>query len=128
MGKNIECATRITYITEALTEAYKFSDEKARITPNGVDVNAFYRRDSRKLREELGLGDQFLVGYVGGLKNSVDLKPMLRVLKATERELDMKLVVVGEEGDFKKNVDIAQECGLSDRVLFTGVRGTSSRA
>ncbi len=120
MGKNIQSSTRITYITEALNEAYKFSDEKARIIPNGVDVNTFYKRDSRKLREELGLGDQFLVGYVGGLKNWVDLKPMLRVLKATERELDMKLVVVGEEGEFKKNVDLAQQCGVSDRVLFTG--------
>lgn len=120
MAKNIECSTRITYITDALNEAYKFSDEKARIIPNGVDVNTFHKRDSRKLREELGLGDQFLVGYVGGLKNWVDLKPMLRVLKATEGELDMKLVVVGEEGEFRKNVDMAQQCGLSDRVLFTG--------
>jgi glycosyltransferase involved in cell wall biosynthesis len=120
LGKTVQSSARITYITEALNEAYKFPDEKARIIPNGVDVNAFYKRDSRELREELGLRDQFLVGYVGGLKSWVDLGPMLRVLKATEHELDMKLVVVGEEGELKKNVDMAREFGQSDRVLFTG--------
>jgi glycosyltransferase involved in cell wall biosynthesis len=120
LKKNIESAMRITYITEALNDAYKFPDEKARIIPNGVDVNIFYKRDSQKLREELGRAEQFLIGYVGGLKNWVDLKPLLKVLKATKHELDMKLVVIGEEGDFKKNVDLVKEYGVSENVLFTG--------
>jgi glycosyltransferase involved in cell wall biosynthesis len=120
LGKAIQSSVRITYITEALHEAYKFPNKKAHIIPNGVDVRAFYNRDSRALRKELGVEDQFLVGYVGGLKNWVDLEPMMKVLKATEHDLDMKLIVVGEEGNLKTSVDLAKEYGQSDRVLFTG--------
>jgi glycosyltransferase involved in cell wall biosynthesis len=31
------------------------------------------------------------------------------------------MVVVGKEGQFKENVDLAKRCGVSDRVTFTGM-------
>jgi len=46
-------------------------------------------------------------------------KPVFHALK----DLDdgIKMVVVGKEGQFKENVELAKKCGVSDRVTFTGM-------
>lgn len=120
LEKNIQSSARVTYITESLREVHNLPKKKARCIPNGVDTDLFSPRDSRKLRTELGLSDAFVVGYAGGLKSFIDLEPAFKALRSLQGIMEVKMLVVGEEGDFKRNVALAAKYGLADRVVFTG--------
>jgi len=114
--KNIKISTKITYTTKFLKNLYRIPDEKSTLIPNGVDTNLF--RNYGDTKEELGL-EGFIIGYVGVLREWVDLEPVFRALQDLNKEI--KIVVVGKEGQFKENVNLAKNCGVYDRVIFTGM-------
>lgn len=114
--KNIESADKVTVTTDLLKRAYNIPDGKCEVIPNGVDTNLF--RNYGDTKEELGL-DGFIIGYVGVLREWVDLEPIFQALRDLNKEI--KMVVVGKEGQFKENVELAKNCGVYDRVTFTGM-------
>jgi len=114
--KNIESAEKVTVTTDMLRRTYNIPDDKCEVIPNGVDTNLF--RNYGDTKKELGL-DGFIIGYVGVLREWVDLEPVFQALKDLDEEI--KMVVVGKEGRFDENVKLAKNCGVSDRVTFTGM-------
>ena len=114
--KNIERAKKVTVTTDMLKRTYNILDGKCEVISNGVDTNLF--RNYGNAKEELGL-DGFIIGYVGVLREWVDLEPVFGALKDLDAEI--KMVVVGKEGGFNENVRLAKKCGVSDRVTFTGM-------
>ncbi|RLG55831.1 MAG: hypothetical protein DRN95_07445 [Candidatus Hydrothermarchaeota archaeon] len=116
LKRNIKKAERVTVTTDALKKKYNIPDSKVEIIPNGVDTTLF--RDYGDTKEELGL-DGFIIGYVGVLREWIDLEPVFMALKDLDEEI--KMVVIGKEGRFKENVELAKKCGVSTRVIFTGM-------
>jgi glycosyltransferase involved in cell wall biosynthesis len=116
MRKNIERAEKVTITTDLLKRTYNIPTDKCEVIPNGVDTNLFRNYGDRK--EELGL-DGFIIGYVGVLREWVDLEPVFMALRDLDVEINM--VVVGKEGRFDENVALAKNCGVSDSVTFTGM-------
>jgi len=116
VGKNIESADKVTVTTDMLKRTYNIPDGKCEVIPNGVDTELF--RNYGDTKEELGL-EGFIVGYVGVLREWVDLEPVFRALRDLNKEI--KMVVVGKEGQFKENVELAKNCGVYDRVTFMGM-------
>lgn len=117
LKKNINIARKVTVTTIELKKTCKIPDEKMVLIPNGVDINLF-KDCGKDKKEELGL-DGFVIGYVGVLREWVNLEPVFMALKDLDEEI--KMVVVGKEGRFEENVDLAKRCGVSDRITFTGM-------
>ncbi len=118
LNKNIQLATRITYITKSLDNTYKFPQNKAVLVPNGVDTQLFRKRHSPEIKERLKIGDKFVIGYVGGLKEWVDLEPIFAAIRKLGEKVGM--IVIGKEGRFEENIKLAREYGIADNVIFTG--------
>ena len=114
--ENIDRSKMITVTHENLVEHYNIPENKCKVIPNGVDTRLFRDYGSMK-RDELGL-DGFILGYIGVLREWVDLKPVFLALK--ELNEDIKMIIIGGEGNLKQNVDLALQCGLEDRVVFIG--------
>ena len=114
--KNIENADKVAVTTEMLKRTYNIPDGKCEVIPNGVDTNLF--RNYGDTKKELSLNG-FIVGYVGVLREWVDLEPVFRALRDLNKEI--KMVVVGKEGQFKENMELAKNYGVYDRVTFTGM-------
>jgi len=114
--KNVEKAEKVAVTTDMLKQTYNIPDDKVKVIPNGVDTELF--RNYGDTKEELGL-EGFIVGYVGVLREWVDLEPVFRALRDLSKEI--KMVVVGKEGQFKENRELAKNCGVSDRVIFMGM-------
>ena len=114
--KNIDKAEKVTVTTDLLKRAYTIPNAKCELIPNGVDTNLF--RNYGDTKEELGL-EGFIIGYVGVLREWVDLEQVFMALRDLDEGINM--VVVGKEGQFKENVDLAKRYGVSDRVTFTGM-------
>ena len=114
--KDIDHAKYVTLTTSEIGENYHIPLKKAEIIPNGVDTQKFTYYVNSK--EELGLNG-FIVGYVGVLREWVDLEPVFKAL--TDLNHEIKLLIVGSEGRLKENKKLAKKWGVSDRVIFTGM-------
>ena len=65
--------------------------------PNGVDTVAFNPANrSRAWRDEVGVGDRFLVACFGRLAKEKDLRVMVPLYEALERKGRVRVVFVGE--------------------------------
>ncbi len=116
LKRNIAIAKKVTGITKTLQDNYSIPDEKFELIPNGVDTEVF-KKVKGDLRERLGLEDSFVLGYVGVLREWVDLTPVYQAIKNLE---NVKLLIVGEEGMLKKNREMVRRYGVEDKVIFTG--------
>ncbi len=116
LQQNIKSSELITVTMENLVTSCNVPSDKYEVIPNGVDTSLFKFHEDAK--SSLGFNG-FIIGYVGVLREWVDLKPVFLALKSTN--LEIKLLVVGKEGYFEENVKLAKMCGVADKVIFTGM-------
>jgi glycosyltransferase involved in cell wall biosynthesis len=117
---NLMISEKVTLTTDAIDLPCSFQ-KKCTVIPNGVDTTLFRRRDSGALREQLGIDDGFVLGYVGVLREWVDLEPALGALVDLHKTgHNVKLLVVGEEGGLQRPKALVNKYGVSDLVVFTG--------
>lgn len=117
--KNIQIARKVVVVTGFLEKLCNIPQNKSELVPNGVDTELFKNYPSNQLREELGIDQSFVIGYVGVLREWVDLEPVFAAVKKLNNK-DIKILIVGEEGLFKENVNLVKKYGIEDKVLFTG--------
>lgn len=116
LGDNISRSTKITGISKTIQAAYSIPDTKFELINNGVNTSLF-RKLHTDMKSELDLEDYFVLGYVGVLREWVDFKPIYEALKDFE---DVRLLIVGEEGLLKENIELAEAYGVAEKVMFTG--------
>jgi glycosyltransferase involved in cell wall biosynthesis len=94
------------------------------VVPYGFDLPAWSEEDDiarRQLRDEIGAGERFVVGWAGrltGIKRPLDLVRTLRAL--VDRDVDALLVLVGDGEDRATVEALAAELGVADRCRFVG--------
>jgi len=123
LRENIKLATKITFITKALKDSYNFPDDKSVHIPNGVDTELFHAHPSRLSRKQLGIEQDFVLGFVGTLIDWIDFEPVfaaIRELSMKHEIPNLKMLVVGGEGRLQENKDLARKYGIEDRIIFTG--------
>jgi glycosyltransferase involved in cell wall biosynthesis len=91
-------------------------DERVLLTPTGVDLDTFDgTADPAPLRHQLGLGDRFVVGWVGSFR------PFHALEQAVEAAASVRgttLVLVGDGPERPRIERLAAELGV--RAVFTG--------
>lgn len=114
--RSIKISKLVTVTVDSLAKSCNVPSDKYQIVPNGVDTSIFKYLPNAK--ERLGLNG-FIIGYVGVLREWVDLKPVFLALKRVN--IDIKLLIVGKEGYFEQNINLARSCGVADKVIFSGM-------
>lgn len=97
--------------------------EKILVEPDAVDYERFALLVSRnEARVQLSLPQKkYLVGYVGTLKTMGKEKGVGPTIRALMNVPDVLFYVVGgEEPHIAEYKALAKECGVSERVVFTG--------
>jgi len=107
-------------VREHLIFDFKLDEKKISVINNGIDVQSFGDFSARKkLREDLAIGDLFLVGIIARLS---DVKGHTYLLKAMQVVIknfpSVKLLVVGEGKMRDALVKEAEDLGIKDNVLF----------
>lgn len=97
----------------------------AKIIPNGIDFE-YYKYDEKlrkKVREEFGLENNFVVGHVGRFNRQKNHTFLIKVFYELQKKRDdAKLLLVGK-GELEP--EIKQQCellGIGNKVIFAGVR------
>ena len=109
---NIQTADRVTITVDSLRREYEIPPERAELLPNGVDTSIFSPANQGKFTE-----NALVLGYVGVLREWVDLRPVFEALKHLKEAV---FVIVGREGALEYNRELARAFGVSDRVSFLG--------
>jgi glycosyltransferase involved in cell wall biosynthesis len=91
---------------------------------NGIDLSRYGRRDSRQLRQRLGLGsDAVLIGSLGNVRPAKAYDLLIRAARqiTTDRP-DVHFVIAGDPKNSlqKKLSALADELGVSSRIHFIG--------
>lgn len=111
---------------ERYIELRALRSEKSGYIPNGVDLTRFARDDHarRRLRESLGVGDEFVWLAVGRLTEQKDYPNMLEAVALTQSS--SRVLIVGD-GELRQEItERAQQLDLDQRVTFLGVRSDVS--
>lgn len=99
--------------------------DRFHVIPNALDMQKFLFNEQERMevRKKLGIAGRFVIGHVGRFEEQKNHEFLLEIFRevASVRE-DAILLLIGE-GERQENIRIrAADYGLSDRVLFLGVR------
>lgn len=103
-----------------------YENGKVNIIHNGVDLGVFkfYPDERLRIRAELGIDENTkIVGHVGRFdeqKNHAFLVDIF--VKMLQREKNLKLLLVGKGMLQEQTRERAQRYGISDHIIFAGVR------
>ena len=120
-------ATRIVTVGEGYQqqlEARGVDSERIDVVHNGVDRKAFVGAgDGSQVRAEFGLGDAFVVSYVGTIGLGSGLDVVLRAARRLESEgrRDIVFMLVGD-GAVREELEQQARAERLDRVVFTGLQ------
>ena len=118
-------ATRIVTVGEGYQqqlEARGVPSERIDVVPNGVDRKAFAGAgDGSQVRAEFGLGDAFVVSYVGTIGMGSGLDVVLRAARrlAAEGRRDIVFLLVGD-GAVREDLERQARAEGLERVVFAG--------
>ena len=123
-------APQIVVNSAAVRERFSwFGDrERIRIIYNGEDLEKHRQVSGKEIRWETRTGEGYLVGMVGRLTEEKDHETYLRAAALIAARLPQtKFLIVGEDPDAGQGrrcglARLAGELGLSDKVVFTGMR------
>ena len=110
LERNLKLASAVMITAKEFKRSMKISRFRHYVVPNGVNVKKFRPKKSQH--------KGFIVGYLGALREWVDLRPMLLAVK--ELNMDIKVLVVGGEEDLPKYRQFVKENQMEEFVKFTG--------
>jgi glycosyltransferase involved in cell wall biosynthesis len=97
-------------------------DEKISVIANGVDPNMFSPEDDgHAFRDELKVGDKFVVTYAGALGMANDIDTILRAAARLRTDTRIRLLLVGD-GKERPNLEAKAKRFELANIMFVGTR------
>ena len=103
--------------------ARKIGATPIQVIPNAVNAEEFSngRSAEKSLRKKYGLGQSYVIGFIGSFYAYEGLDLMLEALqKMRDSDLDIKALLVGGGPEEKRLREQVRRLGLDDKVVFTG--------
>jgi len=105
----------------ARDEIKELTDKEIEVIPTGIDIDRFAHGDGKKVRDEMGLGNEKVVLHVGrvvkekNLDLMVDAAPLL-----LEKVPDAVFVIVGSGPYWDALKQKVRQANLENKFIFTG--------
>jgi glycosyltransferase involved in cell wall biosynthesis len=101
---------------------YGISEDKVEVIYEGVDVNIFGEARGEKVRERLGLVDEFVILYVGRQCRRKNLEVLIHAFSILKKAYEkIELVMVGRESRYTDRLRaLARTLNVEKSVIFTG--------
>lgn len=117
---------------EDLMRLYDADASKLCMVPCGCDVEEFKPMNRHRARDQISLkDDEFVILQLGRMVPRKGIDNVIRALSRLQKDVHARLLIVG--GDSRNPAEmqshecvrlkeVAQECGVSDKVVFIGHR------
>jgi glycosyltransferase involved in cell wall biosynthesis len=99
--------------------------EKFLILKNAIEIDKFmFDKNIRiNIRKKLNLGGKYVVGHIGRFHPQKNHEFVIDVFNRFKKEKDNAVLILVGEGPKRRNIqDKVEKLGLSDSVIFLGVR------
>lgn len=100
---------------------------KAKIIPNAVDAQKFVYQEKvrKKVREELGISDCYVIGHVGRFHYAKNHEFLLEIFAAFRDRMNREgkrtaLILLGEGAGMEMSREQARQLGIDKDILFMG--------
>ena len=119
---------RIVFVSEdaknLAIKKTKISSKKVSVIHNGIDTNKFRPgAKKRTLLNELGIGNEFVIGSISRLSKEKDLATILKAYKLVlEKRENIKLLIVGDGPEKASLVRDCFDLKVNSSIIFTGYR------
>lgn len=81
------------------------------------------KQDVERFKKDSNIKDSIVIGHIGTFKESKNHEFLLEITKyMNRRNIDVKLLLVGDGGLRKHLETLARDYGIYDRVIFAGLR------
>lgn len=111
------------FACSSLAGNWLFENKDFYVIPNGFDVKKFkFNEDSRiKIRNELGLDTQIVIGHIGRFNSQKNHEFLLKIFEnIASINDDMVLLLVGDGPDFNKIMSIIKTHKYKERIIVYG--------
>ncbi len=116
--RSVSTSTRTTGTTRALLDKYGALPAKSVVVPNGVPDMFFEPMSLSEIKDFRATRDEFVVGYVGVLREWVDFEPLFLAARRLRERKKIRIVIVGDEGGREKLEKMAKRNGIESQVSF----------
>lgn len=92
---------------------------------NGLDLGVyrFSEEKRKKIQEEFGLQDKFVIGHVGRFSKQKNHEFLLEIFHALKQKRQNAVLLLVGNGELKQNIENkAKGLGINDSIIFAGIR------
>jgi glycosyltransferase involved in cell wall biosynthesis len=115
-------------LCDVAVRIWRMSPDRVLYIPNGVDCDRFLTAPDATLVAALGIPEDVpVIGTVAILRPEKNLKRMIRAFAALPRELDARLVIVGDGPEQSALKMAADALNVAGSVVFAGHTGDPSK-
>jgi glycosyltransferase involved in cell wall biosynthesis len=118
--KSVRKAQIVTGTTKPLLDKYEVPSEKGKVIHNGIPANFIEPVEQSEIIDCRKRQEEFLIGYVGVLREWVDFKPIFESIKNLQPTIPIRLIIIGEEGEKDKVIAQADKAGVLSSVSMVG--------
>ena len=107
-----------------------FGKGSFQVVKSGIqsDLFLFNPKKRDEVREENGWNGKFIIGHVGNFTVPKNHEFMVRIIKSlSSADPDALMVFIGKGADSEKQLALARELGIEDRIQFLGPRDDTYR-
>lgn len=104
---------------------WTFEDSEFKIIPNAIDTEKFQYDETKrnKVRKKLDISDKLVLGHVGRFYKQKNHRFLLDIFQQVKLQEDSAVLLLVGDGPLKNEMaEYAKSLGISDSVMFLGVR------
>lgn len=117
--KRPDCVVALTHATLEEFEKERVCTKRTEIIPIGIDIHRFRNDlDGSSIRDRYNLQNNRVAIYVGRISYEKNIEVIIQSVKHLEP--DIKLLIVGKGPALSELQALAEQEGISDRIIFTG--------
>lgn len=104
---------------------WMFETDNFEVLNNAIDTDLYtYNKEKAdKVKKEFGIENKFVVGHVGRFNYPKNHKFIIDVFNEVQKVKEDSVLMLVGDGDLRHEIEQkVQDLGLSDKVIFTGIR------
>lgn len=104
---------------------WMFETDNFEVLNNAIDTDLYtYNKEKAdKVKKESGIENKFVIGHVGRFNYPKNHKFIIDVFNEVQKVKEDSVLMLVGDGDLRAEIEQkVQDLGLSDKVIFTGVR------
>ena len=104
---------------------WMFNTDDFEVLNNAIDTDlyAYNKEKADKVKKEFGIENKFVVGHVGRFNPQKNHEFLIDVFNEIQKVKEDSVLMLVGDGDLRPEIEKkVRDLGLSDKVIFTGVR------